>query len=99
MLCCAVLVNTTPLFLSLTPCCVLAVFHWNWYLGAVMCKLYLAEDFTMCAMSTMVIVLFAWDRLAVITLGASYSVCVCVCVSVYITCINGVCLRIRFYAV
>ena len=53
----------------------------------------------MCAMSTMVIVLFAWDRLAVVTLGASYSVCVCVCVSVYITCINGVCLRIRFYAV
>ena len=58
----------------------------------------------MCAMSTMVIVLFAWDRLAVITLGASYSVCVCVCVcvcdciclSVYITCMNGVCLRIKF---
>ena len=58
------------------------MFHWKWYLGAVMCKLYLAEDFTMCAMSTMVIVLFAWDRLAVVTLGASYSVCVCVCVCV-----------------
>ncbi|XP_076445856.1 histamine H3 receptor-like [Babylonia areolata] len=55
-----------PLYLIYT------VLYWRWPLGVVMCKLFLVTDFTLCCMSTLIVILVAADRLALLTLGASY---------------------------
>ncbi|XP_076445855.1 histamine H3 receptor-like [Babylonia areolata] len=55
-----------PLYLIYT------VLYWRWPMGVVMCKLFLVEDYTLCCMSTLIIILVAADRLALLTLGASY---------------------------
>ncbi|KAK7487699.1 hypothetical protein BaRGS_00020966 [Batillaria attramentaria] len=48
--------------------------YWTWPFGAVVCKIFLVEDFTMCGMSVFCVVLVAWDRLALVQNGARYSI-------------------------
>ncbi|KAK7487698.1 hypothetical protein BaRGS_00020965 [Batillaria attramentaria] len=57
-----------PLYLIYT------VMYWTWPFGPVVCKIFMVEDFTMCDMSVFVVILVAWDHLAMIRNGARYSI-------------------------
>ncbi|KAK7109748.1 hypothetical protein V1264_013736 [Littorina saxatilis] len=55
-----------PLYLIYT------VMNFTWPMGKVMCRLFMVEDFTLCTFSTMIVVLVAYDRLALVKLGVDY---------------------------
>ncbi|XP_070212572.1 histamine H3 receptor-like [Littorina saxatilis] len=48
------------------------VMRWKWILGEVMCKVFLVTDFTFTGNSVYIVVLVAYDRLALVTSGADY---------------------------
>ncbi|KAK7487769.1 hypothetical protein BaRGS_00021036 [Batillaria attramentaria] len=52
---------------------VYTVMYWTWAFGRPVCKTFLVVDFTACTMSTLAVVLVAWDRLILVKEGASYS--------------------------
>ncbi|XP_076445854.1 histamine H3 receptor-like [Babylonia areolata] len=51
---------------------VYTVLNFRWILGVAMCRLFLAEDNITTTMASMIVILVAWDRLSMLSLGAHY---------------------------